>query len=146
MNGWTVLRLLAVALAGAQGARDPAGWMPAQGVGAGLLFGLLGYGLIAVPVVASLQRFNRRAPAVWRYPSWSINPLTMREPLQFFHAAGFVFLGIGAGIILGELAGRHPLTLASAPTIAIGLGLLGGVYASTLIFRSRMQPRETAPG
>ncbi len=146
MNGWTVLRSLAVALAGAQGARDPAGWMPVQGVGAGLLFGLLGYGLVAVPVVASLQRFNRRAPGLWRHPSWSINPLTMREPLQFFHAAGFVFLGIGAGIVLGELAGRHPLTLASTPTIAIGLGLLGGVYASTLIFRSRMQPRETAPG
>ncbi len=146
MNGWTVLRLLVVALAGAQGARDPAGWTPAQGVGAGLLFGLLGYGLVAVPVVASLQRFNRRASGSWRYPSWSINPLTMREPLQFFHAAGFVFLGIGAGIALGELIRRQPLTLASAPTLAIGLGLLGGVYASTLLFRSKMQPREGAQG
>ena len=146
MNGWTVLRLLVVVLAGVQGARDPAGWMPAQGVGAGLLLGLVGYGLAAVPIVASLQRFNRRALGPWRYPSWSINPLTMREPLQFFHAAGFVFLGIGAGIALGELIGRHPLTLACAPTIAIGLGLLGGVYASTLVFRSKMQSGQTTQG
>jgi hypothetical protein len=62
----------------------------------------------------------------------------MREPLQFFHAAGFVFLGIGAGIALRELADQRALSLASAPTIAIGLGLLAGVYASTVIYRAKM--------
>jgi hypothetical protein len=138
VNGWTVLRIVVVALGGVQGARDPAGWMPAQGVSIGLLLGLLAYGLLAVPVVATLQRFNRRSASVWRYPSWSINPLTMREPLQFFHAAGFVFLGIGAGIALRELADQRALSLASAPTIAIGLGLLAGVYASTVIYRAKM--------
>ena len=143
MNGWTVLRLVVVGLGGIAGARDPAGFVPAQGVGAPLLLGLLAYGLLAVPLVVALQRFNRRSVSVWRFPSWSINPLTMREPLQFFHAAGFVFVGIAAGIALREFIERHGVGLDCAPTMAVGLGLLGGVYASTMIFRSRMEARQS---
>jgi hypothetical protein len=139
VNGWTALRLVVVVLAGVQGARDPLGWIPASGVSLGLVLGLFVYGVVAVPIVTALQRANRRSASVWRYPRWSINPLTMREPLQFFHAAGFVFLGLAAGIAAGEFAERHDLTVACLPTLAVGVGLLGGVYASTWLFRSRME-------
>lgn len=142
-RGWTALRLAFVLLALVQGARNPGAWIPARGVTLGLLIALAAYGLLAVPLAVGLQRLNPRAPAAWRYPSWSMNPLTMREPLQFFHAAGFVFIGIGAGIALRQLHDLHAIALTCLPMIAVGAGLLGGVYASTVLYRQKMQPRSS---
>ncbi len=84
-----------VALAAAQGAMSGDNWLPARPVTGLLLLGMLAYGVIAVPVVVWAQRLNPRNKPAWHFPSWRRNPLTMRDPLQFFHMVGFVFTAAG---------------------------------------------------
>ncbi len=138
MNKWVIVRLVVTALAAAQGALSGDNWLPARPVSAMLLVGMLAYGVIAVPVVVWAQKLNPRNTPVWHFPSWRRNPLTLRDPMQFFHMIGFVFTAAGLGVAGRDLWNGLPLQLAHGVLPAFGIGMIIGCYAAARLFRRRL--------
>jgi hypothetical protein len=139
MNKWVIVRLVVTALAAAQGALSADNWLPARPVTALLLIGMLAYGVIAVPVVIWAQRLNPRNRPVWHFPSWSRNPLTLRDPMQFFHMVGFVFLAAGLGVAGHDVSVGEPLRLPHAVLPAFGVGMIIGCYVAARLFRRQLE-------
>ena len=141
MKTWAIVRGALLAAAFLQGALGNQVLAPAEGVSVPLLFLVFGFGIIGMLFVVGVQRLNPRSAQSWRYPNWSVNPFSLREPLQFFHLGGFFFLACGGGGTLGQLLRGEQLGLANLFLPAFGAGLLGGVYVCTLVFRSKMVPQ-----
>jgi hypothetical protein len=144
MNKWLIVRLVVVVLAAAQGWMSGDNWLPARPVTGTLLAGMLAYGVIAVPVVVWAQRLNPRNKPVWHFPSWRRNPLTLRDPMQFFHMVGFVFAAAGLGVAAHELASGAPLRLPHAVLPAFGVGMILGCYLSARLFRNHLEASAPA--
>ena len=126
MNIWIIVRLALVALFFLQGALSSQAIAPPEGASASLLLAAFAFGIVSMLFVIGIQRVNPWSAPTWRYPSWSINPFMLREPLQFFHFASFTFIAVGIGtalrsVVLGESLG---LSVLFAPVI--GAGTLGG--------------------
>jgi hypothetical protein len=138
MNKWVIVRLVVTALAAAQGALSGDNWLPARPVSAMLLTGMLFYGVIAVPVVVWAQKLNPRNRPVWHFPSWRRNPLTLRDPMQFFHMVGFVFAAAGLGVIGRDLSNGRPLSLPHGVLPAFGIGMIIGCYVAARLFRNQL--------
>ena len=138
MNKWVIVRVVVVALAAAEGVLSGDNWLPARAVTGLLLLGMVAYGLVAVPVVVWAQRLNPRNKPVWHFPSWRRNPLTLRDPLQFFHMVGFVFTAAGLGVAGRDLWMREPLHLPHAVLPAFGLGMILGTYVAARLFRNNL--------
>jgi hypothetical protein len=137
MNKWVIVRLVVVVAAAAEGVMN--GWLPERPVTLLLLLGMVAYGVIAVPVVVWAQRLNPRNKPVWHFPSWRRNPMTLRDPMQFFHMAGFVFLAFGLGVVGLNLWRHQPLRLAHAELPAFGVGMVIGSYLAALLFRKQLE-------
>ena len=138
MNKWVIVRLVVTALAAAQGVLSGDSWLPAHQVTGLLLAGMLAYGVIAVPVVVWAQRLNPRNRPVWYFPSWRRNPLTLRDPLQFFHMVGFVFTAAGLGVVGRDLWHGQPLRLPHGVLPAFGVGMIIGCYVAARLFRNQL--------
>ena len=138
MNKWVIVRLVVTALAAAQGALSGDNWLPARPVSDLLLVGMLAYGVIAVPVVVWAQKLNPRNTPVWHFPSWRRNPLTLRDPMQFFHMVGFVFMAAGLGVAGRDLWSGLPLRLQHGVLPAFGIGMIIGCYVAARLFRRQL--------
>jgi hypothetical protein len=145
MNKWLIVRAVVVVLAAAQGWMSGDNWLPARPVTALLLAGMLAYGVIAVPVVVWAQRLNPRNKPVWHFPSWRRNPLTLRDPMQFFHMVGFVFAAAGLGVAAHDLSVGLPLRLPHAVLPAFGIGMVLGCYVSAWLFRKQLEAGAVEP-
>jgi hypothetical protein len=132
MNKWLIVRLVVMALAAIEGWLSGDNWLPARPVTPVLLAGMLAYGVIAVPVVVWAQRLNPRNKPVWHFPSWRRNPLTLRDPMQFFHAAA------GLGVAARELWLGQPLRLPHAVLPVFGVGMILGCYVAARLFRKTL--------
>jgi hypothetical protein len=139
MNKWVIVRLVVTVLAAAQGALSGDNWLPARPVTVQLLVGMLAYGVVAVPVVVWAQKLNPRNKPVWHFPSWRRNPLTLRDPMQFFHMVGFVFTAAGVGVAGRDLWNREPLNLPHGVLPAFGIGMIIGCYIAARLFRRQLQ-------
>jgi hypothetical protein len=139
MNKWMIVRLVVAALAAAQGALSGDNWLPARPVTVSLLFGMLAYGVVAVPVVVWAQKLNPRNKPVWHFPSWRRNPLTLRDPMQFFHMVGFVFTAAGLGIAGRDLWSGGRLSLPHGVLPAFGVGMIIGCYVAARLFRRQLE-------
>jgi hypothetical protein len=139
MNKWVIVRLIVTALAAAQGALSGDNWLPARPVTALLLLGMLAYGVVAVPVVVWAQKLNPRNKPVWHFPSWRRNPLTLRDPMQFFYLVGFVFVAAGLGVVGRDLWNGQPLTLPHGVLPAFGIGMIIGCYVAARLFRRQLE-------
>jgi hypothetical protein len=139
MNKWVIVRLVVTALAAAQGALSGDNWLPARPVTVLLLMGMLAYGVVAVPVVVWAQKLNPRNKPVWHFPSWRRNPLTLRDPMQFFHMVGFVFTAAGLGVAGRDLSNGHSLFLAHGVLPAFGIGMIVGCYVAARLFRRQLE-------
>jgi len=104
-----------------------------------VLLGMVAYGLVAVPVVVWAQRLNPRNKPVWHFPTWRRNPLTLRDPLQFFHMVGFVFTAAGLGVAGRDLWVHEPLRLPHAVLPAFGFGMILGTYLAARLFRHNLE-------
>jgi len=93
--------------------------------------------IAALLFVVGLQAANPRSAPEWRYPSWSVNPFSMSEPLQFFHLCGFVFIATGLGTAIRCAYEKRPITDALV-FLVIGAGTVAGVYVCALVFRRKM--------
>jgi len=138
MNKWVIVRLVVAVLAAVQGALSGDNWLPARPVTGLLLLGMVAYGVIAVPVVVWAQRLNPRNTPVWHFPSWRRNPLTLRDPMQFFHMVGFVFTAAGCGVAGHALAIGEPPRLPYAVLPAFGIGMIIGCYVAARLFRKQL--------
>ena len=134
-----IVRLVVTALAAAQGALSGDNWLPARPVTVLLLVGMLAYGVVAVPVVVWAQKLNPRNKPVWHFPSWRRNPLTLRDPMQFFHMVGFVFAAAGLGVAGRDLWNGHPLLLPHGVLPAFGIGMIIGCYVAARLFRRQLE-------
>ena len=142
MLKWIILRLVLVGIAAWQGWTGGDGWLPSRPISALMLAGMLAYGMVAVPVVCWAQRLNPRNNPVWHLPSWGRNPLTLRDPLQFFHMVGCLFAAAGVGVVAHAWQLGLPLRLPHAVLPAFGLGMVAGSYVSALLFRDKLVPRS----
>jgi hypothetical protein len=138
MNKWVFVRVVVTALAVAQGVLSGDNWLPARPVTGMLLAGMLAYGIIAVPVVVWAQRLNPRNKPKWHFPSWRRNPLTLRDPMQFFHMVGFVFTAAGVGVAGRDLWNGLSLRLPHAVLPAFGIGMIIGCYVAARLFRKQL--------
>ena len=138
MYKWIILRLVLVGVAAWQGWMGGDSWLPERPVTALMLAGWTFYGLVAVPVVVWAQRLNPRNNPTWHFPSWRLNPLTLRDPLQFFHMVGFVFLAAGIGVGAHDLWLQLPLRPPHAVLPLIGAGMVAGTYTAARIFRDKL--------
>ena len=146
MIKWIILRLALVAIAAWQGWMGGDGWLPTRPITPLMLAGMVAYGLVAIPVVAWAQRLNPRNNPVWHFPSWGLNPLTLRDPLQFFHMIGFLFTAAGAGVAAHDWWLKLPLRLPHGVLPAFGLGMVAGTYLAAVIFRGKLVPNTPASG
>jgi hypothetical protein len=138
MNKWVIVRVVVTVLAVVQGALSWDNWLPARPVTGMLLVGMVAYGVIAVPVVVWAQRLNPRNTLVWHFPSWRRNPLTLRDPMQFFHMVGFVFAAAGLGVAGRALQSGEPLRLPYGVLPAFGIGMIIGCYVAARLFRKQL--------
>jgi hypothetical protein len=138
MNKWIIIRVVVTLLAAAQGALSGDNWLPARQVTGLLLVGMVAYGVVAVPVVVWAQRLNPRNTPVWHFPSWRRNPLTLRDPMQFFHMVGFAFTAAGLGVAGRALAIGEPPRLPYAVLPAFGIGMIIGCYVAARLFRKQL--------
>jgi hypothetical protein len=145
MNKWVIVRLVVTALAAAQGALSGDNWLPARPVTVMLLMGMLAYGVIAVPVVVWAQKLNPRNKPVWHFPSWRRNPLTLRDPMQFFHMVGFAFTAAGLGVAGRDLWNGQSLYLPHGVLPAFGIGMIIGCYVAARLFRRQLAASAQEP-
>jgi len=146
MNTWLIVRVALVALSLVQGALTNEVIAPLEGVSASLLLAIFAFGVVGMLFVVGIQRVNHRSAAVWRYPSWSICPFLLREPLQFFHFGGFFLIAAGVGGALRMLVLGQSLLLSLLFIPTYGVGILAGVYVCTVVYRSKMErPQQSAP-
>jgi hypothetical protein len=136
---WLIVRLAVTAVAATEGALNGDNWLPARPVSTLVLVGWMAYGVLAVPVVVWAQRLNPRNKPVWHFPSWTRNPLTLRDPMQFFHMIGFVFLAAGLGVAGRALSSGEPLRIAHAVVPAVGVGIIAGSYVAARLFRKQLE-------
>jgi len=86
------------------------------------------FGVVGMLFVVGIQAVNPRSASVWRYPSWSINPFLLKEPLQFFHFGGYYFLALGVGVLVRHLVTPHTIGPDSFFLLSLALGMLAGVW------------------
>lgn len=139
MKTWLVVRLALIGLFFLQGALSNQIAAPPEGVSAPLLAGIFVFAIVGMLFVVGIQRINPRSAPVWRYPNWSISPFLLREPLQFFHLGGFLFIAGGFGSALRLLVLGQAITVSALFLPTFGAGTLAGVYVCTVMYRSKME-------
>jgi hypothetical protein len=142
---WLIVRLAITALAAIEGALNGDNWLPARPITALAVIGWVAYGVIAVPVVVWAQRLNPRNKPVWHFPSWTRNPLTLRDPMQFFHLIGFVFLAAGLGVAGRALSIGEALSIAHVVVPGVGVGIIAGSYVAARLFRKQLEAPAQEP-
>ncbi|GEM_PF-3525551 len=142
MNRWTWVRVAVVAFSFVAALFQGSDSASVSSSDWGTLIASLVLTPIALLIVIGIQRLNSRSAPVWRYPRWSINPFTMKEPLQFFHLAGYVFLAGGVGYLIRSTLNHMPMTLETLLWITTGIGVLIGIQLCVIAFRSKMERGE----
>jgi hypothetical protein len=142
---WVIVRLAITAVAATEGWLNGDNWLPDRPVTPLWLAGWVAYGMIAVPVVVWAQRLNPRNKPAWHFPSWMRNPITLRDPMQFFHMIGFVFLAAGLGVAGHGLWIGEGLRVAYGVVPAVGLGIIAGSYIAARVFRKQLESRLQGP-
>ena len=95
-----------------------------------------GFGMVAMVLVVGSQAINPRSAAAWTRPGWHANPFSLKQPVQFFHMAGFYFIVVGlTAIALAQI--RHLTGLEPFLPVALGVGVLVGIRCCTALYRRK---------
>jgi hypothetical protein len=137
MNKWVIVRLVILAAAAVEGAINR--WVPERPVSELLLVGMASYGVVVIPIVVWAQRLNPRNTPLWHFPSWRRNPITLRDPMQFFHMTGFAFVAFGLAVAGRDMSFGQTLRLQHGELPALGLGIIIGSYVAARLFRKQLQ-------
>lgn len=94
---------------------------------------------LGIFLIIFIQSSNSRSSPVWIKPSWFVNPLNYKQPIQIFHMGAFYFLAVGAGCFFLGVYRTEISWLWELPA-SVGFGMWLGVKISTKIFRSKFNP------
>jgi len=141
LNRWLAFRLSIVGLAVLQGAFLGDQTEAERNVEWLRCLLLIAVAPVMVLFVVGIQSKNPLSAEVWRYPAWSINPFLFAEPLQGFHLIGVSFIGFGSAAIISQILQSNPKLTLMTDVLAVGVGILIGVYLATLVYRRKMTGR-----
>jgi hypothetical protein len=95
------------------------------------------FGIVAILFVIGIQAVNPWSAKVWLRSSWPANPLSLRQPCQFFHLGAWYFMASGLGALIGRLV-SHQAVNADVPLFfAVGLGMRIGLSLVEVVFRRK---------
>lgn len=141
---WTIIRVIFIAAAFLSSAFITQAPAQTEDTPTPFLIVAFVFGIVGLLFVVGMQRINPLSAKLWRFPKWSINPFQMREPLQFFHFAGYFMLASGAGTALHHFFSGPALQNSDCLPLVFGLGILGGVRACTVVYQDKMVADELA--
>lgn len=135
---WKVFRLLIVLGSGVAALFSPVELRSVPPVGWGALALILLLGTAGLVAVLTLQASRLRSPHQWQPPAWALNPFNAREPLQFFHLAGYVCLAQGVGALARFFLSSVPFHPELLVPFAMAGALFLGVCLTQLLFGGRI--------
>jgi hypothetical protein len=97
---------------------------------------------VGLAAVIGVQFLNPRSAPIWEYPSWRSNFLNFRQPIQFFHFAGYVCLTQGIGATVKVLITSAPITPLVLSGFVMAASAAAGVWACTRVYRRKMVARD----
>ena len=104
------------------------------------------FALVLIPfsllLVISFQTINPLSDKVWSRPDHYSNPLRLRNPLPFFHFAGYAVIAVGCGVLVSSLWQGICAAIEGAWYFLAGLGILFGVWLSMKLCKSKTPPAE----
>jgi hypothetical protein len=115
-------------------ARPPIGWLA--------LLVIFGVCTLSMPLLIGLQRINPSTAKVWTRPSWTVNPLTFRDPIQFFYFGAFVSITGGTVELIRIASTSIPFYVEALVPVAMGGGVLIGIKITLVLFASKFELRD----
>ena len=91
-------------------------------------------GVVGMLFVIGIQAVNPWSAKVWSRPSWSENPLSMRQPCQFFHLCAWFMAASGVAGAVTDVIVNHTLHPEYAVIAASGFGIRIGVSLAVVTF------------
>ncbi|MBU1194818.1 MAG: hypothetical protein KKE62_01000 [Proteobacteria bacterium] len=106
-----------------------------------VIFLFIPFGLI---FIIALQYINKRTGKVWHPPSWKLNPLNFKQPLQFFHFAAFIFIANGLTSSVSLIWKGYNYTCQTVLPLIIGIALLIGIHFCLILFKNRIENMDNS--
>ncbi len=104
---------------------------------------IFAFSVIGMLFVIGMQAINSRSSPVWTKPSWYENPFTLKNPLQFFHLAGYAMLASGGVFSARLLISGEPFFPESVVLVAMGAGSLIGVNLCMSVYKFKLAPNNS---
>ncbi len=143
MNKWTYIRVALIVISVItilwQGPTSSHASPPIDSTA--LIIAIL-FGIFGLQFVLAIQAVNKRSATTWKTASWVENPFTLKQPVQFFHFGGWLFVVSSLVSVALTWFQKPEYILDSLMPFCFGLGILGGVHLSTVIFRRKFEPVE----
>jgi drug/metabolite transporter (DMT)-like permease len=98
------------------------------------------FGVLGLQFLLAFQALNKKSSAVWRRPSWKENPFSLRQPVQFFHLAGWFFVVPPFVTVALTWLNKPEYILDALMPFCVGIGILCGVQLSKVIYRKKYKP------
>lgn len=95
------------------------------------------FAVVSVQFVIGIQAFNSMSAQKWIRPGWRNNPFNLKQPLQFFHFAGWFMLASSLSYLPEGFGGAHDSMVLVAMPASFGFGILMGVKSSVLVYRRK---------
>lgn len=95
------------------------------------------FAVVSMQFVIGIQAFNSMSAKKWIRPGWRSNPFNLKQPLQFFHFAGWFMLASSLSYLPAGFGGTHDSMVLVAMPASFGLGTLMGVKLSVLVYRRK---------
>jgi hypothetical protein len=122
--------------------QDPAGSGPAESsttvlvVGSAAILLFIPLGLLGI---VGLQAANPMSDKQWDPPRHDANPLYPRNPLFFFHGAGWFFAASGSGILAGTFWAGWKAFVAGLYLLLAATAVLAGVRLCMRVYTSKIR-------
>ena len=134
---WALVRIGLVAATGVATVFTPLSPQADSPLGWSELVVGFAFSIVALVLVVRFQALNPRSAKVWNRPSWTLNPFTLKDPLQFFHFASYVCLAQGIVTAVQLMVTGVPFFPEAFVPLAMGGGALIGVWLVPHVLRRK---------
>jgi hypothetical protein len=138
MNKWTYLRMALILFVGISSLFVPLGPQAAPPIEWGALLIIFVGSFVGIVLVLGFQVLNPRSVKTWHRPSWSLNPFSFREPLQFFHVGGYVCLAQGLVTIVRIAVSSVPFYVEALVPLVMAVAIFIGLQLVMVLFASKI--------
>lgn len=95
------------------------------------------FAIVGIQLVVGIQAFNPMSAKNWLRPGWRNNPFNLKQPLQFFHFAGWLMLASSLSYLPAGVGGAQGSMFLVAMPASFGVGTLMGVKLSVILYRRK---------